>query len=102
MVMVPLALAANLSTEVVVKTTLVDRLMCLRSLIRMGELVKPHAITGGKHLFEYLEKNNVKSMYRSQARNFFFYLRQGTGWGAMVFTSKHGRWALAGKYQTSL
>jgi hypothetical protein len=76
MVMMPLSLAANLSTEVVVVTTLVDRLVCLQTLIRMGEALKP-PITGGTKLFEYLVANKVKSMFRSQVH--FCWLGFDTG-----------------------
>jgi hypothetical protein len=71
--MVPLALKANICTEIVVVTSLADKLFALRTIQLLGQQQKPPIVTSDE-LFEFMQDNNVGSLYSNKASKLFFLL----------------------------
>jgi hypothetical protein len=62
--MVTLAMKANISTEVMVATSVADRMFTLQTIIGLGVKMNP-PLTTSAALFELLAKNHVSSMYHT-------------------------------------
>jgi hypothetical protein len=69
MVMATLAMKANISTEVMVSTSIADKMFTLKTIIQLGAAMKSPVTSSGS-IFELLEKNHVSSMYHTLVCDF--------------------------------
>jgi hypothetical protein len=64
-IMLPLALKANISTEVTVETSVMDRVKSIRTLVHIGLSMTPK-LTTNVELFEFLFNENANGIFKTQ------------------------------------